>query len=261
MVRLGFERQWRFSGSCARHAIRHALLCLGQSPSEKELSDAIGKSRITTELNGIDEDTIKETIVRLKWNYNEIYVPSADVMHKQIDQSLTQGFPVIVCVDKWNHWALLCGKNKGEYIIADSDKKKVIVASGWSTIEKRMECEDEDKPFYAIALRPVLSRPTHSMVQRVNDVLGDLGVKRRRHQWGEALLLLSRVFAGGESSSDEFFAKQRKQMLSRLSDKRDIANLSWLERMAKAYGLRLKHSHFSESSATILRRISSLRRA
>ena len=213
-MRQGFVRQWRFSGSCARHSIRHLLLCMGQSPEQSELQNAIGKSRYEIVRQGIDEEDIKRIIKHFGWQPMEIYVSHRNEMRKRLEDCLAAGRPVIVCLDKWDHWAVIIGKVKTDYVYADSDKKKVIGTINWKRLEQRLHCEGEEKPYYGLSIRAKLDSVQRSLVPKMSQLLPYLKHKRIRKEWGGLLFDLKNNFPGGELSASAFFSIHEKTILT-----------------------------------------------
>lgn len=245
-------RQWRFSGSCARHSIRHLLLCLGQSPDQNELREAIGKSRIDVIRQGIDEEDIKRVLKHFGWQPLELYVSHRNEMRKKLEDCLAAGRPVIVCLDKWDHWAVIVGKSKTDYVFADSDKKKVIGTISWKKLESRLRFEEEEKPYYGLSVRAKLDSVHGSLVPRMGQLLPYLRNKRIKKEWGRLMYGLKSHFSGGELSASAFFSTHEKTILTH-SGQESIQSLKIVQGIVDSLKLRASSTTQKESLEEVIR--------
>jgi hypothetical protein len=262
-MRPGFENQWSFAGTCARHALRHALLCLSIAPTEREVTRATGKSRLSSGMFGTDEQCIKRAIVHFGCSLIEIHRASPIKMREKVDDCLRQGLPLIVCADKWEHWALLCGRAKKDYCWIDSDRRRLVGASPWNALRPWLECAGEVKPYYALALRPEPAVLRHSLVPRMHVVMSSLESRELRRRWGEYVHVLKRFFrAGGDTHipASEFFAARRVDILAaapKTERTRGMLSrrLEWLRQVAELHNMGVPRDGVLEASSYLARQL------
>ncbi len=214
----GFKKQWAFTGTCSRHALRHAVLCLGYAPSEKELSVVMRRSHFRTAIFGSDENGIKDGTRGLGFFYKEISYRSTKTTKIKIDKQIDNGFPVIVCCEKWDHWAVLAGKTQNRYLCIDSDKKTLIRWETWETIEPWIANYDEDKPFYALSVRPKGQALFESLVKRPSVLAKTLRDRSLAHWWGKLAMILRAVCGDGAQTLQDWLLQNQSHI--RLSRKR-----------------------------------------
>ncbi len=184
-MRLGFEKQWPISGTCSRHALRHALLMVRVSVTEQQLSAAMNRPFWKSAIWGTDEQGIIDGAAQLGCSTTIIASKEAKQAKEQIDSALGLGNPVIVCVDKWEHWAVLAGLVDDAYLCIDSDKTKVARIMSWELVETWLECEGEEKPYYGIVISHEKSR---SLVPNASFLFAILQNRNHARGFGELLM-------------------------------------------------------------------------
>lgn len=98
--------------TCGPASIRIAMRALGHTPiSEKQLEEICG----TTPAEGTDEEGIKRALLHYGCTYHEINTDSV----AEADMELYGTGPVILCLDKWTHWACVIGWSGNRVIVAD----------------------------------------------------------------------------------------------------------------------------------------------
>jgi len=150
--KFGFNYQEH--GNCGQYAFLNTLLLLSIPISVK---DAHKKTQVTR-LKAIWEGTEPEKIIRGIKKYGcsakPITCNDEKKLKEKIDAYLEAGIPLIVCVDDYEHYAVLSGKINKKYYWIDSADSDIIGHSSWSEIAEWLESSEEDEKYYCIAVIP-----------------------------------------------------------------------------------------------------------
>lgn len=212
---------------------------------------------------GTDEETLKTAIERFDCRPIEIANASAKKAKQKIDYYLGRGLPIIACGEQWDHWALVCGLEKKSYLWIDSDKRSLVGKSTWKKLRTWLECQDEEKPFYAIAVEPKEELLEHSLVIRMRDALPVIAGRANRSRWGQYLNALNKGFSGGETSAQIFFSERTSAILSLAKPKAGKSRvfarrLNRLAEMASLYRMSTNAEKMDETTAYLARQVVSL---
>jgi hypothetical protein len=180
-----FERQWRGTGTCAIHAIRHALLCLGVPVDSRDVEGAMGAGLIRR-LIGNDERAVERGLARLGYGVDVVDMHDAGEFRCRIDRELEAGRPMILCVDDESHWLVVAGRWAGRYVLIDSDRHDLFGASTWGELGPRIRYHGSSGPAYW-AMTPRARAGEHeprSLVPRVAEAWDAMkGDARLRRAW------------------------------------------------------------------------------
>jgi hypothetical protein len=150
--KFGFNYQEH--GNCGQYALLNALLLLGIPISVK---DAHKKTKVTR-LKALWQGTEPEKIIRGIKKYGcraEPFTCNDEKKLKvKIDTYLEAGIPLIVCVEDWEHYALLARRINKKYYWIDSADSDIIGHSSWVEIAEWLESSDDDEKYYCIAVIP-----------------------------------------------------------------------------------------------------------
>lgn len=133
--------------SCGPASLRNALLALGIERSEEELSQLSG----CTATNGTPPKGLIRAITQITGaEPGVIYEAREDVAVLRLVEALRVGRPVILCVDRDEHWVVAFGLLGPDVVhVADSADNELVkhyrprdLASRWRGVGRR--------PFYGI---------------------------------------------------------------------------------------------------------------
>jgi ABC-type bacteriocin/lantibiotic exporter with double-glycine peptidase domain len=147
----GIQRQ-RDPGTCGQHALKNALLQLNHTISKREAFTACGVTRKEVNASGTDEKELIRAIRHFGYRYFVLDTYSRKAAHKFIDKHLDSGLPIIICVQWFQHWAVLAGKQEGKYHWIDSSDDELVGSWEIKDVLGWMRCLFR---YYAIAIKPL----------------------------------------------------------------------------------------------------------
>jgi hypothetical protein len=252
----GFAKQLKFSGTCSRHALRHALLCLGIPTSEVEISAAMNASRAKCAITGLDEFSILDGITANSCRGTQIHERSADVALARMDLVLGRAEALVICVSEWSHWAVLCGKEDDEYLWIDSADSALFGTMKAEKLSEWLHCDGEELPFYGISIVPkVESQLAYSLVGHFRELFEALEDSSIRKSWGSYLhsaLRALRPTRNGDTGAEEFFSYYREHAASsKILHEISEGELNRLEIVSSAHRLKLSSSEVLPAIARI----------
>jgi ABC-type bacteriocin/lantibiotic exporter with double-glycine peptidase domain len=118
--------------SCGATALGNALEVYGIFKSEDWLSEAC-----KTTVQGTSAAGIRAGISAVACTAVDIKLRDASEARKKLEECLTLGHPVIMCVDDWTHWVALVGSINSKAIIADSASVHLIEYYKWPDLMER----------------------------------------------------------------------------------------------------------------------------
>ena len=141
--------------TCGPASVRIAARVLGVQPwGEKRLAEAAG----TTD-EGSDEDVIKRAILCQGLTYDEKRCSSAKEFGYNVWYSLLQGWPLVTCVDRWQHWVCVIGTVGDRLLVADPanygynlQQNGLLSLSKTAFMRRAFAGRIIAKPFYALAV-------------------------------------------------------------------------------------------------------------
>jgi hypothetical protein len=158
--------------SCGPFALKHALIMLGKTVSENDISRIAG----THWWAGTDE--IKLTRAARAYDCQMLMIRRKHSLpaKRELLLALKRGHPSLLCVDGWNHWITVVGAEKGKFIIIDSREAPVVCITDWRSLRRRWVYQeaDEDDPtltknlydHYPVVPRFRLKTKAHFSLQR-----------------------------------------------------------------------------------------------
>jgi hypothetical protein len=244
---IGFSKQNWLKGECGQHSLIHALLLLG-IPISLDEAHIHTVPQCITAVSGTSEEKIINALKHYKCKPVEIYVDSPSKMKSEIDKNLDAGYPIIISVEGYNHWAVLAGRSGNDYVWIDSNSDAIIGVCDWEEVEDWFD----NTEYYGIAIGPKNEKlMRYSIVSRIVKIQKILKKnKTLREYWGYYLEDLIEVFGrkadAGDISAKLFFKKYRKKMHETVCkwyvDAKDY-DVYWeldnYQRVAEAYNLRL----------------------
>lgn len=127
---------------CGPFALKYALVMLGRMEDEKEIEEIAGSSW----WSGTDELGLERAANYYDCNFTEILETDPDEALYDLNQSLKQNNPAVLCVDKWSHWIAVIRHENDKYVCVDSGMKKVIIIISsrellrrWKYVEKKTQ--------------------------------------------------------------------------------------------------------------------------
>ena len=118
--------------SCGPTALSNALEVHDIFKSEDWLSEVC---KTTTE--GTGASGLRAGILAVACTPVDIKLRDASEARKRLEECLTLGYPVILCVDDWTHWVALVGHINSKAIVADSASVHLIEYYKWPELMKR----------------------------------------------------------------------------------------------------------------------------
>ena len=147
----GFRKQ-RETGTCGQHALKNALLLHNHPISMREAFKASGVTRKEVNAEGTDENDLIRAIRHFGYKYSVLDTYSRKAAHQFIDKHLEAGAPIIICVQFFQHWAVLARRDNSKYVWIDSADDKLIGSWKIQDILGWMRCLFR---YYAIAIKPL----------------------------------------------------------------------------------------------------------
>lgn len=192
---IGFDEQ-PDTGSCGKSSLQHALLLLGLPITMRDANRLTRVPRWKHVIRGTNEREIQAAIRRCGLRPLERSFKTDAPLRRSVDQMIDRGLPVIVCVEDFDHWAVLAGRTGERYWWIDSADRALIGSWRWADIAGWIHQKHPRPEFYAIGVAPRRRRDvTHSLVPRFRDVAKMLRADQGlRQYWGYYLEDLLDVF-------------------------------------------------------------------
>jgi ABC-type bacteriocin/lantibiotic exporter with double-glycine peptidase domain len=140
----------RNNWSCGPLAMQYCMMRWGKDIDHRKLIKLAGSTRSA----GTSESQLKRAAKLLHSNYTQYHLCSVRAAKNKIDDLLWRGLPLIVCIDKWEHWIAVLHHSHRGYLIFDSSRPgPVIQVRGWRWLEKHMRhhINGDTRPTYNVA--------------------------------------------------------------------------------------------------------------
>lgn len=111
----GVRQSTSFSCGCA--ALVNVCKNLEVLTTEDEVAELAGTTK-----DGTSEGGIMDAADKLGLNTQELHTPDPDTAWGELVMYVATGFPVIICVDKWDHWVAVIGTDGDKIVIQDSER-------------------------------------------------------------------------------------------------------------------------------------------
>ena len=124
----------RNNWSCGPAALRYCLLVHGIDKNVAQLARLAGSTR-----SGTDERKLIRAARRLGCKLANHQRRSPVTARRLIETKLKLGVPLILCVEKWQHWIAVLHKSKKGFLVFDSNRPgPVIRLRSWKWVERRL---------------------------------------------------------------------------------------------------------------------------
>lgn len=110
--------------SCGVYAVINALSAIGDEKSPDEVLEYT-----ETDENGTSEKGIKNALEAFGYIVQEYTTHNSNNAWRWV---LTNSinYPLILIIEKWNHWVVIAGRLKNKVILIDSDPKNTVAVLG-----------------------------------------------------------------------------------------------------------------------------------
>jgi hypothetical protein len=190
---IGFE--WQRPGACGTYSLQHALLVLGMPITQRDAQRAARVSRRTLPLFGTNEVKMQRAIRTRSCRPVVRSLYHRSLARIEIDRLIANDCPVILSVRGGDHWVVLAGRRREQYVVIDSNDKALVRARDWEELADWMIVGSDDGEYYFIGVRPRDERRLrHSIVPKFASVWGLLGDDGLRSHWGYYLEDLLEAF-------------------------------------------------------------------
>ena len=142
------EKPW----SCGPASLVNVCSALGMDVSEKHVRECSDADK-----DGTDEEQLMTAASELGLSHVASCYASVDAAWQKLVQSVDEGSPCILCVDKWDHWVSVVGVVGDRVVMLDPSNEKDNVAINGvhiltkSQLVQRWKNKDVDRCFYMIA--------------------------------------------------------------------------------------------------------------
>ncbi len=126
--------------SCGPYALKHALTVLGIT------ADPVRLARLAKVhwWSGTDEVRLARAARAHDCSMPLVRKTDADEARRAMVKALRDGYPVLTCVDDWEHWITVVHHTRGRFVALDSNQEPVVIVLDWDQLRARWVCEDED---------------------------------------------------------------------------------------------------------------------
>src|SRR5687767_343563 len=139
---IGFE--WQRPGACGTYSLQHALLLLGIPITQRDAQRAARVSRRTLPLFGTNEVKMQKAIRARSCRPVVRSLFHRALARLEIDRLLLGNCPVILSVRGGDHWVVLAGRRREQYIVVDSNDKALVRARDWEELADWMIVGSDD---------------------------------------------------------------------------------------------------------------------
>lgn len=124
----------RNNWSCGPAAMRYCLLVHGIDYDVIDLAALAGSTRA-----GTDEQQLIKAAKKLGCRLSNHQRRSDVTARRMVEDRLRMGVPLIVCVEKWQHWIAVLHKSRKGFLVFDSNRPgPVIQLWSWEKLERKM---------------------------------------------------------------------------------------------------------------------------
>lgn len=144
--------------TCGPFALKHALVALGRLADEGTISQVA----VPHWWSGTDEVKLARAARHFDCDLPLVRRTDPERAHGSLSRYVSQGFPVLLCVDDWGHWITAVSHENGRFVVLDSRHEPVLKVIPWSQLRDRWVYldyeEDEEDPPSLFDLLPVKPR-------------------------------------------------------------------------------------------------------
>ncbi|GIW81158.1 MAG: hypothetical protein KatS3mg105_2965 [Gemmatales bacterium] len=138
--KMGFSVQpneWQ----CGPYALYHALMLLGVKADVAKLT----KVARTRRDRGTNELQLRRAARRYHCSLPQIRRLDPERARREMVEYLREGYPVLLCVDEWQHWVTVARWEAGKYILLDSEEDAVFTVLTWGQLKRRWVYREPDE--------------------------------------------------------------------------------------------------------------------
>ncbi len=141
-LHVGLDRQPN-DFSCGPWALKHALSVLGI------IADPARIARLaeTHWWSGTDEVHLARAARAHGCDMPLLRRRDPNAARKLMVKHLQEGYPVLTCVDSWEHWIVVVGHSRGRFVALDSVRDPVVIVLSWRELEERWVYDDDDDEY------------------------------------------------------------------------------------------------------------------
>jgi hypothetical protein len=152
--------------TCGPYALKHALTMLGMLAEPEQVS----RLAKTHWWSGTDEIRLARAARAYKCDMPLVRKLDNASARKAMVRSLSNGQPVITCVDSWEHWIVVVHHERGRFVVIDSREKPVVMVITWKELARRwvyidVDGEDEAPGTEIYDMFPVKRRGAHGKLR------------------------------------------------------------------------------------------------
>jgi len=135
--------------TCGPYALKHALVVLGRPVEAAQIANTAG----THWWSGTNEIQLARAAREHECDLVLKRRPNADAARRELLASLRAQTPVLLCVDRWEHWITVVRHEARRFVVIDSELDPVLNVLTWPELRKRWCYHDVE--YHAVA-PPVL---------------------------------------------------------------------------------------------------------
>ncbi len=143
----------RTAYECGPFALKHALLTLGVFSEEHLIGHTAG-----TTSGGTDERQLAVAARRLGFDLPVVRRHTPADAHSGLCDALSAGNPVLLCIDQWEHWVAVSGRQGTRFVMLDSAEAQVIRIVEWPDLEHRWAYRERPHAHAIYDLCPLVAR-------------------------------------------------------------------------------------------------------
>ncbi len=119
--------------TCGPFALKHALLALGRFVE----ADEIAATARTHWWSGTDEIRLARAAREFECDLVLERRRDAEDARKQLVKFLREQIPVLLCVDRWEHWITVVRSEDRRFVIIDSEAEPMMSVVSWTQLRTR----------------------------------------------------------------------------------------------------------------------------
>lgn len=250
--------------TCGPFALKHALIALGRLVEAQQIA-AIARSHWWS---GTDEIRLARAAREFECDLVLERRSDPETARKQLVRFLREQTPVLLCVDKWEHWITAVRADDRRFVVIDSTSEPVMNILTWAQLRARWRYFDVDhdkvNPPVLYDLMAVVPRFRTTVkadfsVERVKFLRRPENVQLARHwnEYLEDLLAICKppsVRIASPLSMGEFLRRHQELLVTRV--------VYWHGDIAREQALRvLRHLRFVSETYGLVVPASASRRA
>lgn len=247
--------------TCGPFALKHALVTLGRLADE----DTIANVAHPHWWAGTDEVKLARAARHFDCDLPTVRRKDAARARGTLVRYVDQDFPVLLCVDDWEHWITVVRHESNRFVVLDSRSEPIVHVLDWPQLRNRWQCVDypdeyAEEPIPLFDMHPVKPRSRSTIKAHFSVERAQFLRRPENHQlaihWDEYLgdlLEICRPRANARNgtvlSMGEFLRRHQDLLVSRLRfwhgdlERDDVIRvLKNMRFVAETYGLGIPSS-------------------